>query len=160
MATHQAPLSLGFSRQEHWSGLPFPSPMYESEKWKWSRSVVSDLSDPVYCSLPGSSLHGIFQSRVLEWVAISFSVLAEETPNFEPKWPDIIFYRSVPRNWTLTVLLQCSNILLAQIFKMKVHPVSTVYTLFIYSILDMIIFCLHRLTSSLLECELYSGICF
>ena len=32
MAAHQAPLSLGFSRQEHWSGLPFPSPMPESEK--------------------------------------------------------------------------------------------------------------------------------
>ena len=41
-AAHQAPLSLGFSRQEHWSGLPFPSPMHESEKRKWSRSVVSD----------------------------------------------------------------------------------------------------------------------
>ena len=32
MASYQAPLSLGFSRQEHWSGLPFPSPMHESEK--------------------------------------------------------------------------------------------------------------------------------
>ena len=31
-AAHQAPLSLGFSRQEHWSGLPFPSPVHESEK--------------------------------------------------------------------------------------------------------------------------------
>ena len=31
-AVHQAPPSLGFSRQEHWSGLPFPSPMHESEK--------------------------------------------------------------------------------------------------------------------------------
>ena len=31
-AAHQAPPSLGFSRQEHWSGLPFPSPMHESEK--------------------------------------------------------------------------------------------------------------------------------
>ena len=31
-AAHQAPLSLGFSRQEYWSGLPFPSPMHESEK--------------------------------------------------------------------------------------------------------------------------------
>ena len=31
-AAHQAPLSPGFSRQEHWSGLPFPSPMHESEK--------------------------------------------------------------------------------------------------------------------------------
>ena len=46
MAAHQAPLSLGFSRQEHWSGLPFPSPMHESEKWKWSRSVVSDPQRP------------------------------------------------------------------------------------------------------------------
>ena len=45
-AAHQAPPSLGFSRQEHWSGLPFPSPMCESEKWKWSRSVVSDSSRP------------------------------------------------------------------------------------------------------------------
>ena len=34
-AAHQAPPSLGFSRQEHWSGLPFPSPMHESAKWKW-----------------------------------------------------------------------------------------------------------------------------
>ena len=44
MAAYQAPPSLGFSRQEHWSGLPFPSPMHESENWKWSRSVVSDSS--------------------------------------------------------------------------------------------------------------------
>ena len=41
-AAHQAPPSLGFSRQEHWSGLPFPSPMHESEKWKGSHSVMSD----------------------------------------------------------------------------------------------------------------------
>ena len=32
MAAHQAPSSLGFSRQEHWSGVPLPSPMHESEK--------------------------------------------------------------------------------------------------------------------------------
>ena len=31
------------------------------------------LSDPMGCSLPGSSIHGIFQARVLEWVAIAFS---------------------------------------------------------------------------------------
>ena len=31
-AAHQAPPSLGFSRQQLWSGLPFPSPMHESEK--------------------------------------------------------------------------------------------------------------------------------
>ena len=40
---------------------------------KWSRSVMSDFCDPMDCSLPGFSLHGIFQARVLEWVAISFS---------------------------------------------------------------------------------------
>ena len=54
-AAHQAPLSLGFSRHEHWSGLPFPSPMHESEKWKWSRSIVSDSSRP----------HGLQPTRLL-----------------------------------------------------------------------------------------------
>ena len=31
-AAHQTPVSMGFSRQEYWSGLPFPSPVHESEK--------------------------------------------------------------------------------------------------------------------------------
>ena len=35
------------------------------------------LSDPMDCSLPGSSVHGVFQARVLEWAAIAFS---EGTP--------------------------------------------------------------------------------
>ena len=55
MAAHQAPQSLGFSRQEHWSGLPFPCPMHESEKWKWSRSVMSYSSRP----------HGLQPTRLL-----------------------------------------------------------------------------------------------
>ena len=38
-----------------------------------SRSVVSDFCDPMDCIPPGSSVHGIFQARILEWVAISFS---------------------------------------------------------------------------------------
>ena len=54
-AAHQAPQSLGFSRQEHWGGLLFPSPMHESEKWKWSHSVVSDPQWP----------HGLQPSRLL-----------------------------------------------------------------------------------------------
>ena len=69
MTAHQAPPSLGFSRQEHWSGLPFPSPMRESEVAQSGRTP----SDPMDCSLPGSSVHGIFQARVLEWGAIAFS---------------------------------------------------------------------------------------
>ena len=43
-----------------------------------SESEVAQLcptpSDPMDCSLPGSSVHGIFQARVLEWVAIAFSM--------------------------------------------------------------------------------------
>ena len=34
----------------------------------------STLSDPMDCSLPGSSVHGIFQVKVLEWVAVAFSI--------------------------------------------------------------------------------------
>ena len=67
MAAHQAPPSLGFSRQEHWSVLPFPSPMCESEV---AQSCPTP-SDPMDCSLPGSSIHGTFQARVLEWGAIA-----------------------------------------------------------------------------------------
>ena len=43
-AAHQAPLSLGFSRQEHWSGLPFPSPTRESEVAQSSRTLFTKLS--------------------------------------------------------------------------------------------------------------------
>ena len=64
-AACQAPLSLGFSRQEHWSGLPFPSPMHESES-EVAQSCLT-LSDPMDCSLPGSAVHGIFQARELEY---------------------------------------------------------------------------------------------
>ena len=46
---------------------------YSSEKWKWVAQSCPTLCDTMDCSLPGSSLHGIFQTRVLEWVAISFS---------------------------------------------------------------------------------------
>ena len=45
-AAHQAPPSLGFSRQEHWSGLPFPSPVHESEVKVKSLSRVWLLATP------------------------------------------------------------------------------------------------------------------
>ena len=54
-ATYQAPLSMGFSRQEHWSGVPFPSPMHESGKGKGSCSVMSDSLQP----------HGLQPTRLL-----------------------------------------------------------------------------------------------
>ena len=46
-------------------------------KVKSEREVAQScltLSDPMDCSLPGSSIHGVFQARVLEWGAIAFSV--------------------------------------------------------------------------------------
>ena len=61
-------LILGFSRQEHWSRLPFPSPMRKSGS-EVTQSCLT-LSDPMDCSPPGSSIHGILQARVLEWGAI------------------------------------------------------------------------------------------
>ena len=47
-----------------------------------SEDTQSDptLSYPMDCSLPGSSVHGIFQTRILEWVAIAFSVAAQKQP--------------------------------------------------------------------------------
>ena len=72
-AAHQAPQSLGFSRQEYWSGLPFNSPVHKSES-DVSQSCPT-LSEPMDCSLPGSSVHGIFQARVLDWGSIAFSTM-------------------------------------------------------------------------------------
>ena len=72
-AAHRAPPSLGFSRQDHWSGLPFPPPKHESES-EVAQSCPT-LSDPMDCSLPGPSLHGIFQARALEWGAIGAATM-------------------------------------------------------------------------------------
>ena len=54
-AAHQAPPSLEFSRQEYWSGLPFPSPMHESESESEVAQSYPTLSDP----------HGLQPARLL-----------------------------------------------------------------------------------------------
>ena len=46
--------------------------MKVKSEWEVTQSCPT-LSDPMDCSLPGSSIHGIFQARVLEWGAIAFS---------------------------------------------------------------------------------------
>ena len=100
-AAHQAPPSLGFSRQEHWNGLPFPFPKHEGEKRKGSHS---DSSWPHGPSLPGSSIHGIPQARVLEWVAIAFSIAISTFPSksnwfsigYLYTWPILIIYSLIP----------------------------------------------------------------
>ena len=93
-------LSLGFSRQEHWSGLPFPSPVHESEV----THSCPTLRSPMDCSLPGSSIHRIFRARVLEWVAIFFFLhirgyllifcYTEQSgnlPDYKVKWNNFYF---------------------------------------------------------------------
>ena len=96
----QAPLSMGFSRQEYWNWLSCPPPEdlpdpgtepvsltssalgggFFTTSTTWERKSESEvaqlcptLCDPMDCSLPGSFIHGIFQARVLEWVAIAFA---------------------------------------------------------------------------------------
>ena len=83
---------MGLPRQEYWSGLPFPSPGHLSDPgiepmppaWQVNSLSLSYLGSSVwslswlFCNttdqrLPGSSVHGISQARILEWVAISFS---------------------------------------------------------------------------------------
>ena len=49
----------------------FPGEKCESESEV--AQACPTLCDPMYCSPPGSSVHGILQTRILEWVAISFS---------------------------------------------------------------------------------------
>ena len=94
---HQAPASMGFSRQEYWSGLPFPSPgdhsplnvllklvFYWGSLQLYPSGILAcnflflwclcpAFCNPMDCSLPSLSVHGILQTRILEWVTISFS---------------------------------------------------------------------------------------
>ena len=71
-AAHQAPPPLRFSKQEDHSGLPFPSPMHACIHTKSLQSCPTPCN-PMDSSPTGSSVHGILQARILEWVAIAFS---------------------------------------------------------------------------------------
>ena len=63
----------GIPRQEHWSGLPFPSPMHESEKWKWSCSVVSDSYQPHGLQPTSWKLYIYPRFLFNEWLLSDFS---------------------------------------------------------------------------------------
>ena len=93
MAAHQAPPSLGFSKQQHWSGLPFPSPVHESEvaqscptprnpidgsppgppslgsprQEHWRGSVMSDSLQPRRRQPTRPPVPGIPQAGALAW---------------------------------------------------------------------------------------------
>ena len=76
-AAHPAPPSLGFSRQEHWSGLPFSSPMHESEKWKWTRSVLVTSRTAAYWEAVASyrSQRGTGKMIAIYSIRINFKIL-------------------------------------------------------------------------------------
>ena len=57
-----------------WFGLPWWLSGIESESESEVAQSCPTLCDPMDCSLPGSSVHGIFQARILEWVAISTGI--------------------------------------------------------------------------------------
>ena len=75
VAAYQAPPSMGFSRQEYWSGLPLPSP------WKGALlllllshfSRVRLCATPQTAAQPGFPVPGILKARTLEWGTIAFS---------------------------------------------------------------------------------------
>ena len=73
-------------------------------------SAVPDSCDPIDCSLPGSSVHGILQERILKWVAISFSTGLD--PGIEPASPALtgsIFTNSAI--WeALNIFIQFSSV--------------------------------------------------
>ena len=60
-AAYQAPLSMGFARQEYWTGLPLPSPLFLTAAVAAAKSVQScpTLCDPIHGSPPDSSIPGI-----------------------------------------------------------------------------------------------------
>ena len=62
------------------------APYDTSDSDSVNRSVMSDFLDPMNYSLPGSSVHGILQTRILEWAAIPFS-RGSSQPRMEPRSP-------------------------------------------------------------------------
>ena len=75
------------SRRQHWVKHSNWKLKHSSSEPYWVSEVAQSyptLFDPVDCSLPGSSIHGILQARILEWVAISFS---RGSPGIKPGSP-------------------------------------------------------------------------
>ena len=74
--SYQAPLSMGFSRQEYSKvGCHFPLQCIKVKSESEVTQSYPTLHDPMDCSPPGSTVHGIFQARVLEWGVIAFSTM-------------------------------------------------------------------------------------
>ena len=77
------------------SVLQITLPLWQKVKWSEITQSCPTLCEPMNCSLPGSSIHGIFQAIVLEGVAISFS-RGSSTPR---DWPRV--FHIVDRRFTI-----------------------------------------------------------
>ena len=77
----------------------------KSESENWSHCRVW-LCDPMDCSLPGSSVHGLLQATVLEWVAISFS--RESSQPRDQTWVSCIAGRFFC-NWATSHTIYCNQ---------------------------------------------------
>ena len=69
-STEMCEILPGRDEETDWGDREWPGAVWGAVL---SLSVVSDSCNPMDCSPPGSSVHGILQARILEWVAISFS---------------------------------------------------------------------------------------
>ena len=85
-------------------------------------------SDPMDCSLPGSSVHGIFQARVLEWGAIAFSVFTCPVAKTGLSYPIIVHkcqaLKIFATPWTVACPLSIELILQTRILKWVAIPFS------------------------------------
>ena len=73
--------------------------MHESESESQVALLCLTLSDPMDCSLPGSSIHGIFQARVLEWGAIAFSATVFRWLEKNQEKNDILWHVKLPETF-------------------------------------------------------------
>ena len=64
---------MGLGEEDHRGKVAIFITSYQDVKWSEVAQSCPTLCDPVDCSIPGSSVHGILQARILEWVTISFS---------------------------------------------------------------------------------------
>ena len=96
-AAHQAPPSLGFFRQEHWSGLPFTSPVHESES-EVAQSCPT-LSNPKDCSLPGAVSVFKYNEGISMYAPVSLTLPMDDwNPGWITTWTNKSKY-SLERSW-------------------------------------------------------------
>ena len=74
------------------------------------------LSDPMDCSLPGSSAHGIFQARVVEWVAIAFTLFLYIV-HLRLSYLSLLFFETLNSNGYIFPFLLCLSLLFSTIYK-------------------------------------------